>query len=209
MTKFIKYLNEDTEEALQILERDCKPFLDAVKKRDMPFLYSGRKKKFKWFKGEVRKNRTPKDTPVEVHNLVDDAFQMKFGKRLRSNCLFTTLSKYHAYNYGTVYYIFPIGKYEIFWHPKVVDLYETMDSYYNGYLEDNSGKEIIDISKDLTPNDKELFLTYLTKPIADLVKGYTTKIPSKLVKSEIMLDTKEYYAFSSKIFEYKINDLCA
>jgi uncharacterized protein (UPF0305 family) len=69
---------KDFEEIVDILKRDCKPFIRA-KKKGM-FLYRGMKNTFVTIdKIKSRLNRKPRDTPEELHDALDDAFKEKFG----------------------------------------------------------------------------------------------------------------------------------
>lgn len=139
--KFYNYLNEQPQEILnpdqitQMLESNCRNYLKDLKQVNFkrPFLLSGRSKnKSPIFKGTVRKNRQPKDTPQSLHDLINDKFEEKFGVRLRGNSLFITGRTTEAKQYGKPYIIFPINEYQVYWSEKVNDLY----AYFFSYLED-------------------------------------------------------------------------
>jgi len=116
MTRLITYLNENNnvellDEVIEKLKSDCSIYLNDIKRQDN-ILLSGRNSKEKFFERDVRKNRTPRDTPIEIHTIFDNHFQKKTGIRLRSNSLFCVSGRNTAGAYGDVYYIFPIGKYQ-------------------------------------------------------------------------------------------------
>ena len=73
----VEQSGETLNEALEILQNKCKPFLRDLKKnfrsaKDVEFLYSGRStRRENYFVGTVRKNRRPKDTPPEVQDYID------------------------------------------------------------------------------------------------------------------------------------------
>jgi len=131
---------------INILINDCKPFLkDLLKylKNDKLFLLSGRQNNVNFFKGKVRTNRKPKDTPVEYHNYIDKLFNNKFGWKARSNVIFCTSVLSAAEEYGyVVYMIFPIGKYKYLWNPKIDDLYN--DVFEEEYILPEDADDIMD-----------------------------------------------------------------
>jgi len=60
---------------------------------------------------DVRKNRNPVDTPLEIHLMTDEAFYKKFNLKPRSESLFCSKSLKVAENYANsiedVYIIIP------------------------------------------------------------------------------------------------------
>lgn len=127
--KFLKYLNEKDltiEEIKQILYKDCKPYLKQLtkinfKKREL--LISGRKDQTPFGTKDIRKDRKPRDTKLEIHNWIDEQFYKKFGIKARSQTLFCTGDLSQASNFGYTHYIFPIGNFEVIWSNKHMDLY--------------------------------------------------------------------------------------
>ena len=71
-------------------------------------LYSGRKGIKEFAVKKARKNRKPKDTPEEIHNLFDEIFYKKFRIKLRSESIFTSSNQADIHIYGDVYFIFPV-----------------------------------------------------------------------------------------------------
>jgi len=129
---FADYLNEkitDTEEIIYLIKKDCKPFLkDWQTKYNKKFLFSARKNKTVDFaKNRVRKDRVPRDTPVEAHNWLDNYFKKKFGIKFRSNSLFCSFDRDTISTYGMLYYIFPIGNYKMLSSSLIVDAYSSLD----------------------------------------------------------------------------------
>lgn len=150
---------EDFDEAVDFMEKNCKPFLKA--KRNLnpdDFLYRGiRGVPYDIFMRDVRKNRQPLSTKREKHLELDKLFYEKFGIKARSQSLFCTSSPSDAKSYGPAWIIFPIGEYKILWSPEVVDLFvyltqhpskplkEVVSLYRMGGLKDaiKSGNEIM------------------------------------------------------------------
>lgn len=126
--KFYNYINElDSQNEKKLVEylKKCLPFInDLFLYGDGHFLYSGRKNlRSDYIVKSVRQDRKPLDTGKGDHKILDDSFYEKFGIRARSKTLFCTSNWSNAINYGELYYIFPIGKYEIIWSKTIFDLY--------------------------------------------------------------------------------------
>lgn len=125
MSRFIEYLNENDEyvDLLGKLEKDCSQYLSDVRRLKGGILLSGRKNKSSWFQRDIRKNRKPLDTPIEIHNMIDDVFEKKMGIRLRSNSLFCVADRLLAESYGDVFAILPMGKYASWYNEEIRDLF--------------------------------------------------------------------------------------
>lgn len=138
---------QDFNDIKEILERDCKPFLNLLissneqnsKTRSLFFrgyergsqgLGKGNKG---LYKKERRDDRRPKDTDIDVQIAIDDKFEQKFGYRLRSEGIFTTKSTSTSEQYGWPYIFFPIGDFDFFYSDTITDLFndiESNDWYY-------------------------------------------------------------------------------
>ena len=176
MIHFNQYINEKTDDPIQLIEKNCKPFLKAVGDHTKIKIYRGVSKTTDPFwKRKVRKDRKPSLTSQLVHNALDDLFQKKFKVRLRSKCLFVTGKRTDAEGYGKVYSIYPIGNFKFYWHPKIEDISIDLP------------EKIFDF--DVTTEDA-------TKILIPIIKGYKDANLKKAIKSgnEIMIDCKEYYA---------------
>lgn len=113
------------------IEKDCKPWLNEIRHGNSggQLVYRG----IKTAKGDfelrdVRKDRYPKDTSIEWHNALDDAFKSHFGWKARSEGLFVSHNK-TADSYGDVYIVFPVGKYRYLWSESYDDLYSYVSDY--------------------------------------------------------------------------------
>lgn len=75
-----------------------------------------------------RTNRTPTDTSIDVHQVLDQAFHRRFGVRYRSNSIFATgdLSVARMYSAGDVAVALPVNGMRFCWSPEIDDLYEHM-----------------------------------------------------------------------------------
>lgn len=165
--RLINFINEgsnkgidDYDEAIDFMEKNCKPFLKDWKNiKSDDFLYRGKKGiSHDIFIGDVRKNRMPMSTKKSTHDEFDRLFYNKFGVKARSQCLFCTSDAINAATYGKEWIIFPVNKYKIIWSPEIEDLFlylarsefpiparDIVEWYIEGNLKDaiNSGNEIM------------------------------------------------------------------
>jgi hypothetical protein len=194
------YLNESSNietyyELLKNIENECSKYLNLFRKTTNAhyLLYSGRQSSAKWFEDKIRKNRIPVDTPQEIHDMVDDIFKKKTGKRLRSNSLFCVNDETTARTYGKLFYIFPIGNYESWYHPEVADLF----THFNKY----SVRQELNLLTGLTVYANILekiryepgFLDKWENYLKNLVDGYKKGLPNKN-DIEVMITGDSYYA---------------
>lgn len=160
MTKFYNYINEtvDKNEAIEMLLKECEPFLKDLKKAykssgKSNFLYSGRKSSDFLITKKIRKNRKPLHTPELIHNKLDDMFKEKFGIKARSNSLFTYTDWYSVDYYGNPYYVFPVGKkYRFIWNNKVGDLFVELEKMLK-----NEFKKKFNVRNIMIPGLKSMF----------------------------------------------------
>jgi len=61
---------------------------------------------------ETRKDRLPRDTSYEVHNIINGWFKKKFGIAYRTEAIFTVRNKSVAESYGRAYVVIPLGRYK-------------------------------------------------------------------------------------------------
>jgi len=191
--KLKRYLTESKSiiDVIKLLEDYCQPFIKDLMATGLThkFLYSGRRESGKdIFKKSVRINRKPLDTPIVVHNKLDELFKKKFGVALRSSSVFVTPNYMLATEYGNdAYMIFPIGKYSIYWSEKISDLYDHInDRWITLY----------------TSNKKPIYnnlMLYLSDPMSTGLSEEELTDPKnkKIIKSEL----------NKIINTYKKNDL--
>lgn len=71
----------------------------------------------------ARKDRRPKDTPLEVHNWFDGMFKKKFGWKARSEGVFASTNPNGLEPFGKhTYLMYPANGYSYVWSPKIEDL---------------------------------------------------------------------------------------
>jgi len=114
------------------IEKDCKPYITEFKKsKSLQFLYRGTERKisdFRILKSYIKTGRQPKDTPEDLHNLLNDLFSDKFRWNVRDG---VSTSGTDNAGYGTVYLFFPIGRYEYAWSPDIYDLWTEIEQKGN------------------------------------------------------------------------------
>jgi hypothetical protein len=125
----------DLQKIADIISRDCQPWLKQAKGnlayRGVDVFGNSFLKQIDvgaydtMFKGAVRTNREPKDSPLWLHNALNKYFTSKVGIPVRSNCLFIAGNFALASNYGLVYAVFPIGDINYTWSKYVADPTDT------------------------------------------------------------------------------------
>jgi len=176
LSTFREYINEGTNyreldieipEAVDLIEKHCKPFLKMIKGTG-GWLHRGVKKKSDVIMMRIisRLDRLPYDTDINMHNEMNQAFKEMFGWKAR-NGVFANTHGIWSHKDGV---FFPIGKFRYVFSPEVGDLYS-----------DRWQKE----SWGLTWKE------YLKR------KGYTNKGLGSFMSgggnSEIMFDCRAYY----------------
>ncbi len=201
--RLINYLNEDKlPEIVNIIKDKCKPFLKEWDGNY--FLYRGIKKHFDYEVLQVRNDRKPKDMPLPLHNMFDNAFQKRFGWKARSNSVFCTGNQTITEEYGALFIVFPSGKYSYISSTEIEDLYvyftdvETLDDerFYK-YFDNNLSRDYSDFG-DLYNNKKDdkSFMKAVELYINELVKTYKNNGLNKMIMqgNEIMIRCNEYIA---------------
>jgi len=129
------------EQVVEILQRDCQPFLQATNNLEYR-LYRGIRSIVP-FDGKLIKEaacpvgRRPKDSPMFLHRVADQWFFNETGIAFRSNSVFCTGNNAEAIEYGTVYLMIPLGNFDFCWSPNVEDLYRKFDqTRYHSYNAD-------------------------------------------------------------------------
>jgi hypothetical protein len=193
------------EEAVRIFHDECKPFQKEIGfdgTFDFKTLKRGMKNKPKLFIGNVRPDRRPSDTPLPIHEFMDNWFYKKFGVKFRSNAMFATKSQGSAQTYGDVYIVFPIGEFKYCYSSTIDDLYSTIANKIESKL-----------SSHYAPLTKEKFNDFLSdddnlKFALDIVEKILTE--SKYVDNdlkyvsyypEIMINCKSYLAIKSDLYD--------
>lgn len=187
-------LNENLslEEAVKIFHDECKPFQKEIgfnNRFDFDLLYRGMKNKPNFFIGNIRPDRRPTDTPVSIHEFIDNWFYKKFGVRFRSNAMFATKNSFSAATYGASYIVFPIGEFKYCYSNDIEDVYVDM-------LDMISSDDFLNF----TEEEKDDYFDELTKKIEN--SNYTNQNlkTTENANSEIMINCKTYLAIKPELY---------
>jgi len=178
-TEFITDEDEMAEKYAGLILEDCQAYLRQNNPKNAP-MYRGIKattmdrRENTFLKKRVRlDDRTPKDTSTDLHGILNDYFNERYGAPFR-NAMFCTGDFNFARNYGQVFHIFPRGNFEFLWSKDVDDLYSMRDEYFG------------------MVGAQEEFLTALKN-----TQYYTTDLPNALkYNNEIMMRCNSYYALN-------------
>lgn len=203
--KFKQYLTEWSEYASklpEVLKKDCIPYLKSTSGKHPIVFYRGSKTSTTdYFKVKTRKNRIPKDTPLEIHNKINKLFKKKFGWFPRSEGVFASSGMDQAgiYSpYGNISIIFPIGKFTFLYNNNVYDLTDELENTFNILTTDYGKKGQKEWSVRKGINDDTIDTT-----LQMIVNTYTNKNLHYISdNTEIVFKCKEYYMVSLQLFEH-------
>jgi hypothetical protein len=134
---------------LNKIKHECSDILNIYKKDGL--LYRGIKKndEHKISDGILKiiphTNRTPKDTPLDMHKALDRSFKKHFGWKARSEGVFVSGNIAMAAGYGNVGIFFPKNGFKYVWSPNFEDLYTDFIDVgtFNKEVKDFINKEFI------------------------------------------------------------------
>jgi hypothetical protein len=192
---------------VELLERDCKPFLDATS----DVIFRGSRPSYKEeiddldiYKKTVRTDRKSLDTNSEISNMFDDIFEKKFGVRPRSCGVFTTKNYQTTSAYGMRYIFVPIGEYKYYWNPSFDDLFTKINT--ENWYKEFSKPDTIKAPEPHKPGLIRRFYNFITNKylqeevhssMKKLVDGYKNTDLEINTHQEIMFICKEYYLLDS------------
>lgn len=182
--KYIRNFNESVslDNIIELLERDCKPFLDELSKYQSGLPLRGSLEFIDDYKVYKSRKRKPRDMSYSITDRLDEMFHKKFGYNLRTEGVFTSKDKYFTESYGNSYLFFPIGEYKYFWNEDIEDLYTEIHDNFEWYYEFKEGDGVYD------------------KFLQKLVDGYKDYNIGDAFKQEITFICDEYYLINMKYF---------
>jgi hypothetical protein len=159
------YNHSDFQKIWRLIEKDCKPFLDEIKRTGSDLIFRGVNQldsnvAYGMDKRRSRRDRQPKDMNPVIQKEFDEKFLDKFGIKLRSEGTFTTKDPLQAEAYSRYsqsrkrkekFLFFPIGDYKYFWNPEVDDLFTKIEDqqwYYKRSFNPDYTFADIDCEKD-------------------------------------------------------------
>ena len=145
--RIIENTSTTDNEIIEVINRDCKPFLDNGSDILYRGIYDNMMSDYSVFKR--RKNRIPSNTSIHVQEILDELFYNKFGWKVRSSGVFATASRNLAQDYSqysTPYIFIPIGEYNIVYNTHVryilkgtgtVAVRYRGGGFFGGYMREN------------------------------------------------------------------------
>jgi len=216
------YLNENEVSIIDLLSKKCMPFVNMFRKENCDrLLYRGRKSPiFPWraMKSNIA-DRLPKDTPKNIHDMLNVMFQKKFGWKCR-NGVFASSDINMVNDYGDPYVFVPIGRFKFVWSNKIDDLWSTIehseyaffpgeeegmlrDQYEFEYSEGKSGKWE---GKVWVPDESwedfiDIFQTSKKAYYKDILSGYMDDDLKYAMNkgNEIMFNCDSYFMINLKL----------
>lgn len=173
------------------IKKECKKYLNDIgyKNLDTYKLIRQEKKIGFVYKKSIRKNRRPTDTPLWIHNWINELLKKK-GLPTRSDSLFVWGDRSKSINYFKAI-IIPVGSYKFTYNPNIVDFYAWLSSnieYSDIYTEPKDPF----IKRKL---ENEILEKYINKMKTDSIKKAIE------ANTEILISADYYYAIWAKFEE--------
>ena len=166
---FNKFLNQNTNK----IDIDL---LNYFLKNDI-FLYRGiQGKSNDYFCSFPKENRRSKDTPLLIHEVIQEIFLKNDIKASRSNSFFVTKNIEDADVYGEVYIVLPGKNFYFYMNEKIKDFYSeymyvsrSVNSFYVFFIEKYFLRYFDDIKKLFSPN----FEYYVKNTFNMIYRGFS------------------------------------
>jgi hypothetical protein len=210
--KFYSYLNEDDDisssHIKELLEKDCKPILKLINDKRIYFVReTDRFSSHSTIqKVQVRTDRKPTDTPLELHKIIDNEFKRLFGWKVRSEGVFCWSRKLSRIDTSTDSpsdraCVFPIGNFKIVF--AYVDFFEGRDLFnYMARLYDRMSSTQYNFKRNYTdesPKFKRKFENEVIKAIGENYTSRISELTGGILTGEVSIKCKEYYLVHKNI----------
>lgn len=161
---------DDFSHIVETIKQHCQPYIEILKQNNGECLFRG-SNSGKAYPGHIKLikpnlTRIPLDTPIPIHNFLNDKFQSKFHFPYR-NGIFATGNQPRAAGYGSVSVLFPVGELKFIWSPKIEDLFAAIDTTI---ANNRYGKEV-DSNEERLDNTMPVD-DYNNKPLLDKLNQY-------------------------------------
>ena len=132
----------------KILKKECGPFLSYKE-----YLYRGvghqNRTDTAFFKDDGFVNRMPVSVTTELNNVYNKAAEIVGSPIRRENATFAYTEESNADGYGTVFYLFPVGKFDILFNTQIYDLIDVdHDRDDLGITVNTSEEEFAELAKE-------------------------------------------------------------
>lgn len=179
LMRLYNYINESESVQMFMMRKNCSQILSFIKKhkkvpvREFSHVIRDGIKEIK-----PRKDRRPKDMPLEFHKLFDEMFQKKFGWKVRSEgvfCYIVTKIKAETKHYDNMNVILPTDGFKFVYSNSIDDLYDEI--CLRNRAREQELKKMVD--------------TYTDKNLQNVKDSY-----------EVSIKCDKYYALSTEYFNY-------
>lgn len=134
-------IEDEAKDFANKIKKDCAHFLSLRSEplwRGVKLKYTSSLKKInsgelELYKGTVRTDRLPADSPLWFHEMLDKFLQKEFGTNFRSQSLFCMPTKKGTAMFGRPFAVFPIGKFDYVWSPIIEDATEDFKMTTEGF----------------------------------------------------------------------------
>lgn len=168
--------------------RDCKKFLSLAIPSDVMFYRGMDNYGVNKYAARLEKRR-PLNTPLNLHNSLNDWFTQHFGRNWRNGVYSTTnlseINKY-AYRAGIV---LPVGDFDFLYSPEIPDLFEWFEEKVKA-----QGKNL---DQTTTVQPEEL-MPYLDPSMFKMGSAGASLKEAAESRNEVIFWCKEYYMVSGR-----------
>ena len=181
--------DEELELIAKHLKENCQPYFRQWAPHH--YLYRGIEGEFTSGIFTTRKQREPSDTPLWLHNALNELFEKKFGWKVRDG-VFATHDTEVAQHYGdAVYCIFPVGEFEYVWSPHVADFYTAMEENLKEWQAAVAAKDYTPIAEWIEKAE------YTNKGLRKLATANESRYGTFI--NEISIKCEKYYAIRATL----------
>lgn len=116
---------DSPKEVIAFIKANCQPYL--AENPTLKELYRGVNETDEVLIKDVRSDRRPRNTDDKLHDIINSSMDKAGFTALRNNSVFVTFDYGTAIEYGKLYIMFPIGKFDYTYSNTIVDLYGQAD----------------------------------------------------------------------------------
>lgn len=214
----ISHDSNNFENILNIIEKDCKPYLDILS-NESKLLFKGTNHAEDFiddgiYLKNVRKDRKPKDTKNDINEYISKLFLNKFNESIREIGTFTTKNPGVARDYGNEYIFIPIGEFYYYHNPEIEDLFTHIHEtpWYLYKISDNKKDEYLNLYGEGTGNGEFYFnnipygnIEY--EAVADILEEYDYYTENEVQAMLEWKPTIQFDEYSEKMENDYINEI--
>lgn len=198
-------------EHANLILNNCEKFL-----RYHQPLYRGIPISVEFDKVKTNRDRIPTHSSYDLTEALNKSYEMAGSSVSRNECVFTTNLTVQAMDYGNLYYVFPIGDFEVLWNTEMSDAYDYFDqagmSLTYKSFPSNTPKYILEKYERGDNRTKAHIIrdyaVFDAEKIHEKLGKYYNNDLSKIgtYEGEVLIDVEEYYLVSGRYFDYQLSD---